>query len=98
MAVWVQVFHVVWRGGRAVQCTSLENWRAKALVGSNPTLSVIEEQDVEPTRTRAKPEDAPRVRAERANWSSAKAADRVVRETTEDRREAPTAGQSRPLR
>jgi hypothetical protein len=29
-----------WRGGRAVQCTGLENRRAKALVGSNPTPSV----------------------------------------------------------
>ncbi len=29
------------RGGRAVQCTSLENWRAQALVGSNPTPSVL---------------------------------------------------------
>ena len=28
-----------WRGGRAVQCTSLENWRPKGLVGSNPTPS-----------------------------------------------------------
>ena len=30
---------VVWRGGRAAQCTSLENWRPKGLVGSNPTPS-----------------------------------------------------------
>ena len=29
-----------WRGGRAVQCTGLENRRAQALVGSNPTPSV----------------------------------------------------------
>ena len=29
------------RGGRAVECTGLENRRAQALVGSNPTPSVI---------------------------------------------------------
>ena len=28
-----------WRGGRAVQCTSLENWRAQAHAGSNPAPS-----------------------------------------------------------
>jgi hypothetical protein len=30
----------LWRGGRAVECTSLENWQGcKPFVGSNPTLS-----------------------------------------------------------
>jgi hypothetical protein len=31
----------VGRGGRAVHCTGLENRRAQALVGSNPTPSVV---------------------------------------------------------
>jgi hypothetical protein len=30
-----------WRGGRAVQCTGLENRRPQGLVGSNPTPSVL---------------------------------------------------------
>ena len=34
------MFPAAWRGGRAVQCTGLENRRPKGLVGSNPTPSV----------------------------------------------------------
>ena len=34
------------RGGRAVQCTGLENRRAKALVGSNPTPSALQDNDL----------------------------------------------------
>ncbi len=84
---------LAWRGGRAVQCTGLENRRAQALVGSNPTPSVspicalaeTSRTRHPPVRTHARFSEARLVGSSRAAREGCRRAPEVVlRETSED--------------